>query len=228
MTRRPTTSITVTKTADLDQRHQQLEDDAAERDAVVRGRPAPRSAAAPAPGPSTRSSTTSQPTAMRPRSVSSMCRSCKARTMTTVLATDRARPNTKPGLPRPAQHAAEARADQRWRRRSGTIAPGTAMRATAIRSLSEKCSPTPNISRMTPISASSPARAAIGGEARREGADHDAGQQVADQRLDAQPVGQQTEDVGQHQAGGDGGDQRCLMFRHRLSPRLRPCLSVWR
>jgi hypothetical protein len=33
-------------------------------------------------------------------------------------------------------------------------APGTAMRATDIRSFSEKCRPTPNISRMTPISAS--------------------------------------------------------------------------
>ena len=39
------------------------------------------------------------------------------------------------------------------------IAPGTAMWATDKMSFSEKCSPTPNISRMTPISASSPARA---------------------------------------------------------------------
>ena len=46
----------------------------------------------------TRSSTTSQPTAMRPRSVSSMWRSWKARSMTTVLATDRARPNTMPAI----------------------------------------------------------------------------------------------------------------------------------
>ncbi len=36
-------------------------------------------------------------------------------------------------------------------------APGIAMRATDARSFSEKCRPTPNISRMTPISASSPA-----------------------------------------------------------------------
>ena len=34
-----------------------------------------------------------------------------------------------------------------------TTAPGTATRFTCIRSSSEKCSPTPNISRMTPISA---------------------------------------------------------------------------
>ena len=35
-----------------------------------------------------------------------------------------------------------------------TTAPGTAMRLTAIRSSSEKCRPTPNISSITPISAS--------------------------------------------------------------------------
>ncbi|GJE31574.1 hypothetical protein LDDCCGHA_1754 [Methylobacterium oxalidis] len=38
-----------------------------------------------------------------------------------------------------------------------TMAPGSAMPRTAIRSLIEKCSPTPNISRITPISASWPA-----------------------------------------------------------------------
>ena len=35
-----------------------------------------------------------------------------------------------------------------------TTAPGTAMRRTASRSSSEKCSPTPNISSITPISES--------------------------------------------------------------------------
>ena len=44
----------------------------------------------------TKSSTTSQPTAMRPRSVSISRRSCKARSSTTVLATDSAKPNTTP------------------------------------------------------------------------------------------------------------------------------------
>ena len=39
------------------------------------------------------------------------------------------------------------------------MAPGTAMRATDNRSFREKCRPTPNISRMTPISASSEASA---------------------------------------------------------------------
>ena len=43
-----------------------------------------------------RSSTISQPTAMRPRSVSRMRRSCSARSSTTVLATDSARPKMMP------------------------------------------------------------------------------------------------------------------------------------
>ena len=52
------------------------------------------------------SSTISQPTAMRPRSVSSKRRSCIARSSTTVLATDKARPNTTPALiDQPSHHA---------------------------------------------------------------------------------------------------------------------------
>ncbi len=43
-----------------------------------------------------RSSTINQPTAMRPRSVWTMRRSCRARSSTTVLATESARPNTRP------------------------------------------------------------------------------------------------------------------------------------
>ena len=50
----------------------------------------------------TRSSTMSQPTAMRPRSVSTRRPSCKARKTTTVLATDSARPKTAPApMPQP-------------------------------------------------------------------------------------------------------------------------------
>ena len=109
------------------------------------------------------------------------------------------------------------------------MAPGTTMRATDTRSLSEKCSPTPNISRMTPISASSAASAASAVKPGVNGPTDDAGQQIADQRLDAQPMGQQAEHVGQHQAGGDRGDQRCLMFGYRLfSPPLDFCFDVAR
>ena len=101
-----------------------------------------------------RSSTTSQPTAMRPRSVSSRRRSCKVRSTTTVLATDSAAPKISPALSdHPCSQASAA---------PSTVAtaicasaPGTAMARTDSSSCSENCSPTPNISRMMPSSESS-------------------------------------------------------------------------
>ena len=140
--------------------------------------------------------------------------------MTTVLATDRARPNTRPAChDQPSMWARPAPisvATTIW-----MIVPGTTMRATDIRSLSEKCSPTPNISRMTPISASSAARPASAVKPGVNGPTTMPATQIADQRLDSQAMGQQSEHVGQHQAGRDHGDQRCLMFRYRLfSPPL--------
>jgi hypothetical protein len=101
-----------------------------------------------------RSSTMSQPTAIRPRSLSTRRRSCSARSSTTVEATDRARPNTSP--PPTGQPS-------KWPRVMPssvatvicTTAPGIAILRTDMRSFIEKCSPTPNISRMMPISASS-------------------------------------------------------------------------
>ena len=60
----------------------------------------------------------------------------------------------------------------------------------------------------------------IGGETRCEGADHDAGHQIADQRRNAHAMGHQAEYEGQPETRGDRGDQRCLMFRYRsFSPR---------
>ena len=105
-----------------------------------------------------RSSTISQPTAILPRSVSIRRRSCSARNKTTVLATDNASPNTRPAptvqpirsaRPSPSSVATAICA----------IAPGTAIARTDSRSFSEKCRPTPNISRMIPSSASSVASA---------------------------------------------------------------------
>ncbi len=99
------------------------------------------------------SSTISQPTAMRPRSVSMMRRSCNARASTTVLATDRASPNTTPPpIDQPNTWANPMPSSVPIAMRSS--APGTAMARTSISSLSEKCRPTANISRITPISAS--------------------------------------------------------------------------
>ena len=99
------------------------------------------------------SCTISQPTVMRPRSVSSSRRSCRTRSRTTVLATDSAMPKMSPAPSGQPSHQPTAMP-------SGVAtspcasAPGTAMARTDSKSLSEKCSPTPNISRMTPTSAS--------------------------------------------------------------------------
>ena len=101
----------------------------------------------------TRSSTISQPTAMRPLTDSTRPRSSSARNSTTVLATDRHRPNTSEAIGVQPQ----ARPVTRPRPVATpicTMAPGTAMRLTASRSSNEKCKPTPNISSITPISAS--------------------------------------------------------------------------
>ncbi len=106
-----------------------------------------------------RSSTISQPTAMRPRSVSIRRRSCSARSSTTVEATDSARPKTSPA-PIVQPSIQDKPAPSAVAKPICTMAPGTAMARTDKRSLSEKCRPTPNISRMTPISASSLARPA--------------------------------------------------------------------
>ena len=101
-----------------------------------------------------RSSTISQPMAICPRWLSMSCRSSSARSSTTVLAVERHRPNTIPTIsdqPNTAESAIPSSvATAIW-----AIAPGMAIDFTAIKSFNEKCSPTPNISRITPSSASS-------------------------------------------------------------------------
>ena len=57
----------------------------------------------------------------------------------------------------------------------------------------------------------------IGVEARRVGTDQDAGQQVADQRLYPQPLGDQAEHEGEHQTRSDRRNERGLMLRHPVS-----------
>ena len=102
----------------------------------------------------TRSSTINQPMAICPRWLSINCRSSSARSNTTVLAVERHKPNTIPVIndqPSTAESAIPSSvATAIW-----AIAPGMAMAFTAIKSFSEKCKPTPNISRITPSSASS-------------------------------------------------------------------------
>ena len=106
------------------------------------------------------SSTISQPTAMRPRSLSTIWRSCRALSSTTVEATESARPKISPASsvqpmtrpsPRPMAVAPAI----------CTSAPGMATARTDSRSLREKWRPTPNIKRITPISLSSPANSAL-------------------------------------------------------------------
>ena len=155
MTRRPTSSISAMKAPTL---------------SAVRPSSSPRlwpdsSPLSPPSGPASagsttrastisRSSTISQPTAMRPRRLSTIWRSSRARSNTTVLATDSDNPNTRP-LPSPQPRKWLTPMPIRVAAAICTMAPGMAMRLTASRSLMEKCRPTPNISRMTPISVSS-------------------------------------------------------------------------
>ena len=74
-----------------------------------------------------------------------------ARSSTTVLATESASPNTMPApMPQPASQASPT--PSAVAKAICTTAPGIAMPRTESRSCSEKCRPTPNISRITPIS----------------------------------------------------------------------------
>ncbi len=104
-----------------------------------------------------RSSTISQPTAMRPLAVVTALRSSRAFSSTTVLATDRLRPSTSP-LARLHPQASAKAVPSAVAITICPTAPGIARRRTARRSATEKCRPTPNIISMTPISASWPAR----------------------------------------------------------------------
>ena len=106
-----------------------------------------------------RSSTTSQPMATRPGPDSSAPRASSALSRTTVLATDRVSPKTI-DAPSGQPHHVAAPAPSAVAATICTMAPGNAMRRTESRSASEKCRPTPNMSSMTPISASCPAMSA--------------------------------------------------------------------
>jgi hypothetical protein len=76
------------------------------------------------------------------------------RRTTTVLATDSATPKTMPApSPQPCSHASAA--PSAVATAICASAPGIAMARTDSSSLIENCSPTPNISRITPISARS-------------------------------------------------------------------------
>ena len=159
-TREPTTSMSATNSADLAERERQASATAVRRRRRRRpparraARPAPAAAPAPAPSPGPRPPA-SRPRCARPRSRARPAARGRAAAPRCSPPTAPARTRNRRRRPAP-RHAASAPSAV-----ATTIcasAPGTAIDLTASRSRSEKCVPTPNISSMTPISASCGAR----------------------------------------------------------------------
>ncbi len=98
-----------------------------------------------------KSSTTNQPTAILPLMLSNMPLDSSAFSSTTVLAHESAKPNMSPS-PNVQPHQLAKPMPNNVAIAICTMAPGSAMRLTDIKSLIEKCKPTPNISNITPIS----------------------------------------------------------------------------
>ena len=149
---------------------------------------------------------TSQPRAMWPTGVCSLRASESTRTRTTVLATDSVSPNTTDAVsghpniratPAPSAVAAAM----------PTSAPGMATRRTASSSSRWNCSPTPNMIRITPTSASCSAMAAFAVKAGRMRSDEHAGDQVADDGGEAEPLREVAEDERRAEASGKHQDQ---------------------
>ena len=105
-------------------------------------------------------------------------------------------------------------------------APGTAIDLTAARSRSEKWMPTPNISRMIPMSASSSATEVSARRPGRERPEHDPGDDVADDGRQADALGDEATGEGGHQADRDGRDQNGLVVHG--SPRPSGWAQDWR
>ena len=151
----------------------------------LQSRQAPAAAPAPAPWPGPRRSA-SRRRCGRARSRSGGAPAAPA-------AARRCWPPTAPGRTpgrrdHPASQHGEAERPAASRPRSGRSRRASAMARTDSRSFSEKCRPTPNISRMTPISASSVASAWSATKPGVNGPTGDAGEQIADQRRDPQAL----------------------------------------
>ena len=184
------------------------------------------SAAARARATARRSSTMSQPTAIRPCGVSSSLRSVSARSRTTVLAIESARPSTSPP-PMPQPSADPSRCPSSAATIVWTMAPGIAIDRTASRSRIENWMPTPNISRMTPSSASSRAMSVSAIEPGVNGPIDDAGHDVADDRGQPQAPRDQAADERGGQADGDGRDENGLVV-HGSSRSTGGCAGLAR
>src|SRR6185437_1309835 len=142
------------------------------------------------------SCTISQPTVILPRSVSSSRRSCISRNSTTVLATERARPNSTPApVPQPS--------DQPLRQGSwdGDAADGEQVLERKMQPDAEHQEDDPDLGELI-------GDVLIGHEARRKRSEGDAGKQIANQRRKLQAMGEHTETEGKHEANRERRDER--------------------
>ena len=126
----------------------------------------------------------SQPTAMRPALVVSPLRSSSARSTTTVLATERQRPKTSARAEGPAPAHGEGRAergrdgDQQQRARHGHAADRREVGRGEMQADAEHQQDDADLGELA-------GKPGIGHEARRERADRDAGDEIADERRQA-------------------------------------------
>ena len=167
-----------------------------------------------------RSSTTSQPTAMWPVGVCRSPLSASTRMSTTVLDTEIASPKTMLA-DQPHPQDTPTRVPSSVAARLPPRAPGTATRPTASNSSRWNCKPTPNISRMTPISASWSAMLLVGDEARRVRPDDDPRQQIADDRREPEAEGDVAADQRRGQPARQREDQVEVVHESCYAERIR-------
>ena len=153
-----------------------------------------------------RSSTMSQPTAMRPALVVSPLRSSSARRTTTVLATDRQSPKTSapPKVqPQPMARAvpsAVATAMSNKRPRHRHAADRGEVRRREMQADAEHQQDDADLRQLA-------CKPGIRHEARRERADRHARHEIADERWQPDLLGDEAEAEGEREAGRDGRDQ---------------------
>ena len=154
-----------------------------------------------------RSCTISQPTVMRPRSVSTRRRSCRRRSKTTVLATDSATPKTSPAPSVQPSHRptsdAERRRDQSLRQSAGN-GDGADRQQIVEREMEPDAEHQQNDADLGELVGD----VLVGDIAGRERPDQDAGEQIADQRRELEAMHQYAQGEGEHEADGEGGNER--------------------
>ena len=220
MTRRPTTSMTPTKTADLAERERRhaargRARSRRQRIGCVRARcgrrarrPAPAAAPAPAPWRGPRRS------ASRPR-----CGRARSRSAGAPAGRAAARPCWRPKAPgrRPARRRATSPATSARPQPSRvataicTMAPGTAMARDRQQVLQREMQADAEHQQDDADLGQLGGQCRIGDEARRERADQRRRRADSRPAAEAQAVGDRAEDKGEPQTGDDGGDQRRVM-----------------